>query len=108
MNGRDPRKLSKLSELIIEIDEFTEGDISKEDWDEIIKLALSQYKYKDVSINDSRLAANTLAEYLYPKRKNTEKSSNDHVRHGDGVGEGSLDLSEEEITLFKEKFNEEY
>ena len=101
MNGQDPRKLSSIYELIMEIDEFSDGEISKNDWNEILDLVRSTYKYHTVSLADSLNASKTLAEYLYAKRKqvdvNNTQISNDN---------SNAPLSAEEIELFKEKFNE--
>lgn len=104
MNGQDPRKFSGIYELIMEIDNFSNGDISPSDWTEIVDYTIDHAKYKDVSLTESHSAARTLAEYLHAKRKNIEMS-------GTGFGGDSIDsdpLTEEEIELFKEKFNDEF
>ena len=104
MNGQDPRKLSSVYELIMEIDSFTNGELEASDWNEIVDHVTSRFKYNPVSIGESTNAAKTIAEYLHPKRKqielnadlNTEADPNNHP------------LTEEEIDLFKEKFNDEF
>lgn len=103
MNGQDPRRLSSLYELIMEIDDFTDGDIPRSDWNELVDNVLQNHKYKPVSLNDSQSAANTLAQYLHAKRK--------HVEGDIGFNGNSAEhtpLTEEEIELFKEKFNDEF
>lgn len=104
MNGQDPRRLSSIYELVMEIDNFTGGDISKSDWNEIVDHVTSRYKYHTVSMRESLTASKTLAEYLHAKRKQIEVSSlaNDN---GDGSNQP---LTEEEIELFKEKFNDNF
>jgi hypothetical protein len=103
MNGQDPRRISPLYELIEEIDNFTDGNISKSDWNEIYDLVRKDYKYHTVSLNESMNASKTLAEYLYPKRKQV-----DIVDGTNSSGSSAAPLSEEEIELFKEKFNDEF
>ena len=72
MNGQDPRKLSSIYELVMEIDGFCNGDLSSGDWSEIVEHVDQYNKYKDVSLNESIVASKTLAEYLYAKRKQVE------------------------------------
>ena len=103
MNGQDPRKLSDIYKLVLEVQDFSDGNPSSEDWAEIVDLVISRYKYYTVSMGESTNAAKTLAEYLHAKRKNVEISG--------GGGSGSVDatpLTEEEIELFKEKFNDDF
>ncbi len=104
MNGQDPRQLSSIYELIMEIDSFSDGDISKEDWHEILDHVMARFKYKTVSMADSMNASKTLAEYLHPKRKQIDlvgetNSASDPSSHP---------LTEDEIELFKEKFNDDF
>lgn len=104
MNGQDPRRLSSIYELIEEIDSFTNGELSKSDWSEIVDHVRSRYKYHTVSLGDSLAASKTLAEYLHAKRKQVE------VNGGQG---GTADptnhpLTSEEVELFKEKFNDDF
>ena len=104
MSGNDPRQLSDIYELIEEIDSFTGGDISQGDWSDIVDLVSTFYKYRTVSLSDSIGASKTLAEYLHAKRKqidiNTDSSSS-------GILANNL-LTEEEIEIFKEKFNDDF
>lgn len=104
MNGGDPRRLSDIYELIMEIDSFSGDGIGKSEWAEIVDHVISKNKYYNVSISESTAAAKTLAEYLHPKRKQIEIK-------GSGVGNVNLEenpLTEEEIELFKEKFNDDF
>lgn len=104
MNGQDPREYSTLYDLVMEIDEFSNGELTKEDWNEVVDHIMTRFKYKTVSLGDSINASKTLAEYLHPKRKQVELT-------GSGSTTGSVQdspLTEEEIHLFREKFNDEY
>lgn len=105
MNGQDPRKLSDVYDLVMDIEGFNEGDdIPRSDWNDLLDLVISRFKYSVVSLNESSSAARTLAEYLHPKRKHIEMSA-DITTQADA---NSDPLSEEEIELFKEKFNDEF
>ena len=103
MNGQDPRKLSSIYDLICEIDSFTNGDISKSDWSEIVDHVQQHYKYYTVNLKDSLSASKTLAEYLHSKRKQVEVIDGQNL-----TGHLNNPLTEEEIELFKEKFNEDF
>lgn len=103
MNGQDPRAFSGVYNLIMEIDSFTNGDLEKSDWNELVDYAINHAKYQTVSLSESTNAAKTIAEYLHAKRKQIEKID------GSGEGDGSAEpLTEEDIELFKEKFNDEF
>ena len=103
MNGQDPRTFSGVYKLIMEINDFTNGNLEKADWDELVDYAINHAKYHSVSLSESTSAAKTIAEYLHAKRKQIEKYD------GSAAGDGSAEpLSEEEIELFKEKFNDEF
>lgn len=102
MNGQDPRGLSDIYRLVMEIQDFSDGAPSNHDWAEIVDLVISRYKYLTVSLNESTSAAKTLAEYLHAKKKTSEGNS------GGPNSEHCSPLTEEEIELFKEKFNEEF
>ncbi len=103
MSGQDPRRMSSIYELIMEIDSFTNGDLAKEDWSEIVDHVMTNFKYHVVSMNESTSAAKTLAEYLHAKRKHIELSG-----QGGDSGVVNHPLTDDEIELFKEKFNEEF
>jgi hypothetical protein len=104
MNGHDPRELSSVYELVCEIDSFTDGELSKSDWSEIVNHVTSRYKYHTVPLSDSITASKTLAEYLHAKRKQVE------INGGEGgtVDPAKQPLTAEEIELFKEKFNDDF
>lgn len=104
MNGQDPRRLSSIYELIVEIDSFSDGDISKNDWYDIVDLVTKNFKYHVVTLSESINASKTLAEYLHAKRKQVE------VNGGNSASTSAADspLTEEEIELFKEKFNDDF
>jgi hypothetical protein len=104
MNGQDPRRLSSIYELVMEIDSFSDGDISKGDWYEIVDLVMNNFKYHTVTLSESITASKTLAEYLHAKRKQVE------VNGGNSGSASAADnpLTDEEIELFKEKFNDDF
>lgn len=104
MNGQDPRRLSSIYELICEIDSFTNGELSKSDWAEIVDHVSSRYKYHTVSLGDSLAASKTLAEYLHAKRKQVELNG----AQGATADPAHHPLTTEEIELFKEKFNDDF
>ena len=102
MNGADPRKISSLYKLVEELHEFSDGDPDPSDWAEIVDIVLSEYKYRPVGLGESITAAKTMAEYMYPKRKQVD------LNGGSGAG-GDVSqnpLTEEEIIIFREKFND--
>ena len=104
MNGQDPRNLSSIYNLIIEIDSFSDGKITKEDWHEIVDHVIAKYKYHTVSLSESLNASKTLAEYLYAKRKHVEISGD--INHSESVENNPL--TEYEIELFRDKFNDNF
>lgn len=103
MTGQDPRRLSDVYKLVLDIQDFSDGEPSSEDWAEVVDLVMERYKYHSVSMSESANAAKTLAEYLHAKRKNVEITGADSAN-----GRASEPLTEEEIELFKEKFNDEF
>ena len=103
MNGQDPRRLSAMYTLIMEIDSFCDGDLSKSDWNEIVDLVSKQFKYHEVSLSESTQAAKTLSEYIHAKRKQIEK-----IDGNAQVGGSATPLTHEDIELFKEKFNDDF
>jgi len=104
MSGQDPRRLSSIYELIMEIDSFTNGELSKEDWAEIVDHVNTRFKYHTVSMSESINAAKTIAEYLHPKRKQIDIGGN----NTGATDPSQQPLTAEEIELFKEKFNDEF
>lgn len=104
VQGQDPRRLSSIYELIMEIDSFSDGEPSSSDWTEVVDHVIGRFKYQTVSLTESTAAAKTLAEYLHSKKKSVEISG-----HGQaGSSTASNPLTEEEIELFREKFNEQF
>jgi len=102
MNGADPRKISSLYKLVAELHEFSDGEPDPSDWAEIVDIVLSEYKYRPVALGESMMAAKTMAEYMYPKRKQVDLNGGS----GDGGDVSQNPLTEEEIIIFREKFNE--
>lgn len=103
MNGQDPRRLSDIYKLVCEIDSFTNGDLSREDWAEIVDAVTATNKYHVVTVKESMDAAKTLSEYVHSKKKSIEISGLD-----DDVSAHATPLTEGEIELFREKFNDEF
>ena len=104
MNGQDPRELSEIYKLVCEIDDFCGGKPTQSDWNEVVDFVMKLYKYRPVSLGESINASKTLAEYLYAKRKQVDIGGADL-----GVADPTKQpLTEEEIELFKEKFNDEF
>ena len=103
MNGQDPRRLSSIYDLVMEIDEFTGGDINKSDWNELLDHVMCRFKYQTVSLAESVGASKTIAEYLHAKRKQVET-----VDRNNESNPNAHPLEADEIELFKEKFNDEF
>ena len=104
MNGQDPRRISKIWDLVDEVHTFSDGRPSPEDWAEIVDYVYTHLRYKQVIIGESMNAAKTLAEYIYPKRKQVDLNTSE-------MGKGGIQgdpLTEDEIELFKERFNDEF
>lgn len=103
MNGQDPRKVSELYALVMDIEDLSNGNPSRDDWNELVDFVVRNHKYTAVSLSESTSAANTLASYLHAKRKQIER--------GDigSIGGGKTEpLTDEEIERFKRKFNSEF
>jgi len=104
MSGQDPRSNSGIYELIMEIDSFCDGDVEKSDWQEVVEYAHKHSRFKPVNLSESIGASKTLAEYLHPKRKQVEING---MSGSEGLGSASK-LTEDEIALFKEVWNDEF
>jgi len=102
MNGSDPRQISRLYKLVADIHDFSDGDPDPSDWAELIDIVLADYKYRPVGLGESITAAKTVAEYLYAKRKQIDTNGGNNG----GYDLADNPLTEEEVELFKEKFNE--
>ena len=102
-SGSDPRSTSQLYEFINEINEFNDGAPPDQDeWEEILNYIHIYHRYQTVSLNESITAAKTMAEYVHAKKKQIDTNINVESK------KLNLELSEEEIELFKEKFNAEF
>ena len=62
INGYDPRKFSGIYKLIMEMEDFTGGEITPADWGELVDYAVTHAKYHSVTLNESTSAARTIAE----------------------------------------------
>ncbi len=72
MNGQDPRRLSAVYKLALDIEEFGDGVPSPEEWADLFHLIKTACKFHTVSMSESTMAAKTCAEYLHAKRKSIE------------------------------------
>lgn len=104
MNGQDPRGLSRLYKLVTDIHDFSDGEPDPSDWAEVVDIVVSDLKYRPVNIGESITAAKTMSEYLYAKRKQVDTNGGS----GEGGSAYNNPLTEEEIDLFKERFNDEF
>ena len=102
MNGQDPRESSEILQLVQDITEFNDGDIPREEWQELLIMLNYGGIFKQVNLDSSFAAAKTLAEYLYPKRKQIDTGDSSTALASDNP------LTESEIDIFKARFNEEY
>lgn len=103
MSGNDPRKYSELYTLVTEIDELSNGEVARSEWAEVVDYVITYFKYNRVTLSESSAAAKTLAEYMHPKRKQVESITTDNSAEAHMVP-----LTEDEIAIFREKFNEEF
>lgn len=101
MNGQDPRRLSDLYTLAIDIDEFNDGTPCQEDWDLIYDKIRMMYKYQTVSLSESTSAAKTISEYLHAKRKQIETKES-------GVQAEIQPLKKAEIKAFLKIYEDEF
>lgn len=101
MLGQDPSNKSELIERANELQYWNDGDIDRGDWDDFYNFICNNFEYESTTINNSIHAAKTLAEYVYPKRKSIEISDTN-------VSAEFTPLTIDEISLFKEKFNDEF
>lgn len=105
MNGQDPRRVSELYKLVMDIEEMNhpDSDIARGDWDVLVDFVVNHAKYELVGIKQTIAAAKILAEYVHPK-----------IKHSDEKGGGGLNsvisepLTKEEIILFSEVYNDEF
>ena len=104
MNGKDPRQFSRLYKLVLDIQDFSNGSPDPSDWADVVDMVTSDFRYRPVNIGESITAAKTMSEYLYPKRKQVDLNGG----AGNYSDPSSQPLTEEEIELFKEKFNDEF
>ena len=104
-NGQDPRQISKLYDMVMDIEEMNrpDDDINRGDWDELMDFILKHGKHDTVQIKQTLLAAKTLAEYVHPKVKNSDIVGNDGV-----INSVSLPLTDDEVRTFKQVFNDEF
>ena len=103
ISGNDPRKYSELYTLVTEIDELSNGEVARSEWAEVVDYVITYFKYNRVTLSESSAAAKTLAEYMHPKRKQVESITTDNSAEAHMVP-----LTEDEIAIFREKFNEEF
>lgn len=105
VRGADVREGNAVAVAVQDIDEFLDpGEPpTREEWDTLVDFVKFECTYGSVTREQSMSAAKTLAEYLHPKRKTVE-----HTNASGGDDLEAAPLTEEEITLFREKFNAEF
>ncbi len=99
MQGEDPREVAAIYSLVMGIDRDSGGDIPRGIWTTVVTHVKKYCKCPPVSVTESLAAGKALAEYLHPKRKHVETST-------DGLPAEVQPLTEDEVTLFLEKFND--
>ena len=106
-SGQDPRRLSRIYEMVRDIQDFNDGPPDEEEWFELLKVVEESYKFKPVSLDQSVSAAKTLAEYRHKKMKADElgsKAANDDAE----FSYLKEPLTEAELVEFYEVFGEEF
>lgn len=102
-NGYDPRKTSKIYDLVNEINDFAGGAPNPQEWAEVVEHVNKYHQKENVKLSESINASKILAEYLHAKRK--------HIETVDGnasVAAHNDPLTAEEIEIFREVFNDEF
>jgi hypothetical protein len=100
MSGQDLSQFSKIYKMILEIEEFTNGEPTKEDWQELVNFAFEHCKYKETTSAERQASAKTLMEYLHPKRKQIDLSDSTNA-------DGNIaPISKEDIDCFIERYEE--
>jgi len=64
MNSQDPRGLSRLYQLVTDINDFCDGNPNPSDWAEIVDIVVTDYKYRPVGLGESITAPKTMAEII--------------------------------------------
>lgn len=101
MAGHDPRRLSAIYEMVLALEQQY-GESLPDEWDylELIFKIKERYQFAPVVLNESFTAARQLLEYTHAKKKQVEHSGS--VLDADAISP----LTDEEVELFMEKFNE--
>ncbi len=102
MNGQDPRRLSDIYKLALDIEEFGDGVPTPEEWADLFDLIRTACKYHTVSLSESSSAAKTCAEYLHAKRKSIENID------GNRDTISADPLSKKEIKTFLKIYEEDF
>lgn len=102
MNGQDPRRLSDIYKLALDIEEFSDGVPSPDEWFELFEQIRLACKYKTVSLAESTSAAKTVAEYLHAKRKSLE------IADGNKDQAEVPDLTKDQIIRFLTIYEREF
>ncbi len=104
MAGHDPRHLSRIYELILEIEASIGEGVPPDnfDWMELVSLIKERYQYSPVGLSESHSAAKQIMEYTHAKKKQVDHSGT--ISNGEEV----QPLTKKEVRLFNKRFNHEY
>ena len=103
MMRQDPTQLSKIYELVQDIQDMNDGPPSKGEWKELVKLIGRHCKYRISSVGESHSAARTLAEYMHPKKRSIETTN---VNLNSDIAKSPL--TDKEIDKLLRKWNDEF
>lgn len=102
MNGQDPRRFSDVYKLALDIEEFSDGVPSPDEWFDLFEQIRLVCKYKTVTLSESTSAAKTVAEYLHAKRKSLDINTG-------AEGQTQIEeLRESEIKAFLTIYEQEF
>lgn len=106
MNGSDLTEVSEIYEFVGDICAFNEeGMPTDAEWKKVVTLIRERMRYDVVKVSDRLRAAERLAEYIHPKLKTEESGASKVQKEGGGE---FTPITEEEIVMLREKFNESY
>lgn len=104
MAGHDPRQLSDIYQMVLKIEEEHGEHKLPDEWDyvELVYKIKERYQFFPVQLSESHTAAKQIMEYTHAKKKQVEHGG--HILDSNAV----QPLTEDEIEIFLEKFDERY
>lgn len=104
MAGHDPRHLSDIYQMILKFEEEYGEFETPDQWDytELVVKIKEKYQFFPVVLEQSFDAAKRIMEYTHAKKKHVDHSG--HILDSAAVSP----LTEEEVDVFKKKFDDEY